>query len=201
MLISLRKEQDFFRTNSKQLQATIAINTELIDQLNEITNQLYEAQRKPIDSSKLRKEVSKKVPNPFIFTETDDPSWNNWLSQMNNKLDVNNDWYPNVSSKIIYVLSKLEDKLDRQTINRRIRGYTNPYTSHEEIIEKLADIYEDSNRKNNLDRQLDALQMSNDQTFIDFYSEFIRLETTLNIDKKTLLRYLKNKIRVELQIL
>ena len=43
--------------------------------------------------------------------------------------------------------------------------------------------------------------MLNDQTFIDFYSEFIRLETILNIDKKTLLWYLKNKIRVELQIL
>ena len=30
-------------------------------------------------------------------------------------------------------------------MNRRIRGYINLYTSHEEIIEELADIYEDSN--------------------------------------------------------
>ena len=43
--------------------------------------------------------------------------------------------------------------------------------------------------------------MLNDQIFIDFYFEFIRLETILNIDKEILLRYFKNKIRVGLQIL
>lgn len=162
MLTSLRKERDFFRTNSEQLQATIAANAELTDQLDEVTNQLYEAQRKPVGSPELRKEVSKKVPDPPVFTGTDDPSWDSWLSQMDNKLDVNGDWYPNASSKITYVLSRLGGKPDRQTMNRRIRGCTNPYTSHEEIIEELADIYEDSDRKNNLGRQLDALQMSND---------------------------------------
>lgn len=62
---------------------------------------------------------------------------------MDNKLDVNGDWYPSASSKITYVLSRLGGKPDRQTMNRRIRGCINPYNSHEEIIEELADIYEE----------------------------------------------------------
>ena len=149
--------------------------------------------------SAVKKDKSSKVPDPPVFLGTNEPEWDDWLSQMDNKLLVNGDWYPTSDAAVTYVLSRLGGKAMKHTMNRRLRGCPNPYTNYIEILDELADIYEDSDRKNNMGRQYEALHMLNSQKFIDFYAEFIRLGTALGTDEETLLRHLYNKIRPGLQ--
>ena len=118
---------------------------------------------------------------------------------MNNKLLVNDDWYLTSDVAVIYVLFKLDDKIIKYIMNRRLRDCSNSYINYIEILNELIDIYKNSNRKNNMSRQYEALHMLNSQKFIDFYAEFIRFETILSTNEKTLLRYLYNKIRPSLQ--
>ena len=158
-----------------------------------------EGKAKSRDQGPTKTEKSSKVPDPPVFLGTNDPDWDDWLSQMDNKLLVNRDWYPTTDASITYVLSRLGGKAVKHTMNHRLRGCANPYTNHVEILEELADIYEDSDRKNNMGRQYEALRMANSQTFIDFNAEFHRLGTALHTDDDTLLRHLYNKIRPGLQ--
>ena len=51
--------------------------------------------------------MSSKQPNPPIFTDGKDPTWDDWSAKMREKLRANADHYPTEDSKVVYVLSRL----------------------------------------------------------------------------------------------
>ena len=66
-------------------------------------------------------------------------------------------------------------------------------------MEELADIYENSDRRSNALRDMQALQQGT-RPFIDFYSDFIRLGTILNYNETLMLEnYLPKKLRKKLK--
>lgn len=79
-------------------------------------------------------------------------------------------------------------------MNRRLRGCVNPYRLHTEVMDDLAEIYEDSDRQGNAERRYEALQQGI-KPFMKFYTEFIQLGTAIHADKYTLLRHLRKKLR------
>lgn len=139
-----------------------------------------------------------KLPDPPMLTDGIDPSWDDWYCKMEEKLSANQDWYRTSASQVAYVGLRLGGKAAKATITRRIRGTTNPYTSYEEIMNDLAEIFEDSDRKGTAGRQFKAL-VQGTQPFMDFYSEFTYLANILGADEETCLRELRDKLRAGLQ--
>ncbi|KAF6224585.1 hypothetical protein HO173_012997 [Letharia columbiana] len=68
-------------------------------------------------------------------------------SRIEQKFKANSDHYLTEDSKIAYVVSRLGGKAAQHTMHRRLRNSTNPYQSFTEIMEELADIYENSDRR------------------------------------------------------
>ncbi|KAF6240114.1 hypothetical protein HO173_001724 [Letharia columbiana] len=120
-------------------------------------------------------------------------------SRIEQKFKANSDHYLTEDSKITYVVSQLGGKAAQHTMHRRLRNSTNPYQSFTEIMDELADIYENSDRRSNALRDIHALQQRT-RPFIDFYLNFIRLATVLNLDETVMIEYyLPNKLRSNLR--
>lgn len=148
------------------------------------------------DSAKfLARNKSPKLPDPPIFTDGIDPTWDDWSTKMEEKLRVNKDWYSTPEAQVAYVVSRIGGKAAKTTITRRIRGCTDPYTLYTEVMDDLSDIYEDTDRKENAGRDYEALVQGNQQPFMEFYSDFIHLASILGTDLDTTLRNLRGKIR------
>ena len=103
--------------------------------------------------------------------------------RIRNKLLLNSDHYPTEAFKIEYTVSRLGGKAVKYTLSRR-RSSTNLYHSADELLDQLGDIYEtllknvfitNYNALNNLYQQ-------ENQSFPDFYSEFIRIARNINAD-------------------
>lgn len=140
-------------------------------------------------------EKTAKHPDPPMFTDGVDPTWDDWSSKMEHKLIVNHDWFPSTESKLAYVISRLGGKAAIQTMNRRRRGCDNPYQSYKGIMDELEEVYEDTDRKGSAIIEFDKLQQGKDQPFMEFYADFIRLGQIMKTDTDTLLKDLRKKMR------
>ena len=92
----------------------------------------------------VKKEKSSKLPDPPYFTDGTDPTWDDWSAKIISKLERNADHYLTPAAQISYVVSRLSGQAITYTIDRRRRGATNPYKSAEELLDQLAEIYEDT---------------------------------------------------------
>ena len=59
-----------------------------------------------------------KLPDPPFFTDGSDPKWDDWVAKIDEKLDVNNDYFLTEKSKIVYIISRLGGKAIIYIINR-----------------------------------------------------------------------------------
>ena len=89
-----------------------------------------------------RQRLSSKLPDPPIFTDGVDPTWEDWLAKIDRKLAVNEDHYPTGISEIAYVLSRLGGKAAAFTANRSRRGAVRYYTSTDDLFNHLGSAYE-----------------------------------------------------------
>ncbi len=141
---------------------------------------------------------SVKLPNPPIFIETDDPTWETWNIKIADKLDANADHYSTEKIRIAYVISRLEGDADQQTYAKRRVGALSPYQSLSELLKHLKEIYEDQDLIRKCRREYVALKQLN-KPFSSFYSEFTRIFSFLNYDDVILMNDIQNKINNRLQ--
>lgn len=141
---------------------------------------------------------STKLPDPPVFTDGVDPSWEDWSAKMEEKLDANVDWLPTAKSQLTYVYSRIGGNASKQTMTRRTRNCTNPYASYSEIMDDLADIYEDSDKKRNAMREYRALEQGT-RPFMEFYAEFVHLAEICGYNESTKLHDMECKVRKGLQ--
>ncbi len=141
---------------------------------------------------------SVKLPDPPIFTETGDPTWETWNTKIADKLDVNADHYPTEKIRIAYVVSRLGGDADQQTYAKRRVGAPSPYQSLSELLKHLEGIYEDQDLIRKCRREYVALKQLN-KPFSSFYSEFTRIFSFLNYDDTTLMNDIQDKINNRLQ--
>jgi len=141
---------------------------------------------------------SVKLPDPPIFTGTDDSTWKTWNIKIADKLDVNANHYPTEKIRIAYVVSRLEGDADQQTYAKRRVDASSPYQSLSELLKHLKEIYEDQNLIRKCRREYVALKQLN-KLFSSFYSEFTRIFSFLNYDDVTLMNDIQNKINNRLQ--
>jgi len=141
---------------------------------------------------------SVKLPDPPIFIETGDPTWETWNTKIADKLDANADHYPTEKIRIAYVVSRLEDDADQQTYAKRRVDASSLYQSLSELLKHLEGIYEDQDLIRKCRREYVALKQLN-KPFSSFYSEFTRISSFLNYDDVTLMDDIQNKINNRLQ--
>lgn len=131
------------------------------------------------DSAPLvRKEKSTKFPDPPVFTNGLDPTWDDWSYKVTAKLRANSDHYPTEQNKIDYVVNRLGGKASTHTKIRKLPEGPNPYTAWQDVLEHLAGTFEETNAAQIADVELDALVMGN-STFREFFGELMRLGNEL----------------------
>ena len=83
-------------------------------------------------------------------------------------------------------------------MKRRLRDCSNLYEFYKKILNDLIDIYENSNRQNNVERQYNSFQQDI-ISFMKFYADFIRFEQVIKKNKNNIIRHLRLKIREDLR--
>ena len=84
---------------------------------------------------------SLKLPDPPVFTDGKDPTWDDWSVKVREKLEANADRYTE-EFKVAYVLNRLGGEAATYTYRRREKGASNPYLAFEDILAELGEIYE-----------------------------------------------------------
>ena len=135
---------------------------------------------RPISPQPVRQPLSPRLPDPPIFNGVDRSKFEDWKLKIIDKLTVNKDHYLTDASQIAYVITRLSGKAVEHTLPRRRKTTSNPYTSIDELLDQLSDLYEDplydTQRING--EAFRALKQD-EQSFPEFYVKFMRYSSDL----------------------
>ena len=209
-LCNIAAERDSFRTHlesiHKQYEDLESKSDADLDAANEKTAKWrtkalkLEQQLQQLDAAALNrdsslplaKKKSTKQPDPPVFTDGLDPTWDDWSSKIHEKMRVNSDHFLTEDAKVVYVLSRLGGQAVTYTLYRR--GKTdNPYLAYEDILDQLAETYEDSDRLENARRDLVRLQML-ERPLKAFIADFQRMAHASKLAEDHLIQLLREKL-------
>ena len=145
------------------------------------------------DQSRTSSKKSAKQPDPPLFVDGIDPTWDDWSSKIREKMRVNADHFSTEDARVVYVLGRLGGQAVTYTYHRREKGTTNPYIAYEEVLDELAETYEDTDRLENARRDLMKLQML-DRPFKGFIADFLRLGHASRLTEDHLIQLLREKL-------
>ena len=143
--------------------------------------------------TKASSKKSAKQPDPPVFTDGVDPTWDDWSAKIREKMRVNADHFSSEDGRLVYVLGRLGGQAVTYTYHRREKESPNPYVSYEEILDQLAETYEDTDRLENARRDLMRLQML-ERPFKAFIADFQRLAHASRLAEDHLIQLLREKL-------
>ena len=112
---------------------------------------------------------------------------------------MNIDIFSNELYKLSYINSQLADDIIKVTQVKRNLNCDNLYLTVNELLKKLAQLFHDSDKKDNYRREyINLIQES--KKFSDLFNQFQQLYIYLKYQKNVLVINLKNKINFHLQI-
>ena len=116
-----------------------------------------------------------------MFNGSNNILFEDWKLRIKDKLIINKDYYTSEFTQIVYTITRLGGKVIKYTLPRR---RTNLYYSVDELLDQLSDIYETPikivQEANYF--ALNDLRQQENQLFLDFYSEFMRIAGDTSID-------------------
>ena len=141
---------------------------------------------------------SPKLPDVDVLTDgkgfgKGEPTWEEWIHKIHDKLEVNHDHFENERAKIAYVCGRTAGRAASHLYARRRKDSVNPYVTVDQVLEDLTRNFDDPDRRKNAVRDYNKL-MQGTKTFHDFFSEFMRLASYLDVTEQTLLDDLERKI-------
>ncbi len=132
-----------------------------------------------------------------MFINEKNFTWKNWFLDIWEKLAMNINIFSNELYKLSYINSQLANDIIEVTQVRRDFNCDNLYLTVNEFLEKLAQSFHDSDKKNNYHRKcINLIQES--KKFNDFFNQFQRLYIYLKYQQNVLVVDLKNKINSHL---
>jgi len=140
---------------------------------------------------------SQKISDSSLFTDEKNFTWKNWYGKIQNKLEINVDLFLNERVRLSYIHSRLFDDTAEITQARCERDYVNLYKMIDNLLEKLAQLFNDLNKKINFRRKYYNL-IQEFKKFNKFYTQFQRLSFYLDYHEKQLIINLKDKINSHL---
>ncbi len=171
--LALNEETDrFYELNKQQEDEIKELKTRL--QAKEITSSDF------IYSERSR---SQKISDSSLFTDEKNSTWENWYGKIQNKLEINVDLFSNEWVKLSCIHSRLFNDAAEITQARCKRDCVNLYRIIDDLLKKLAQLFDDLNKKVNFCRKYYNL-IQEFKKFSEFYTQFQRLSFYLDYHKK-----------------
>ncbi len=136
---------------------------------------------------------SQKLSNSSLFTDKKESIWDDWQEKIRDKLEINVDHFNNDRAILVYIHFRISEDAVKVTLVRRQRNSLNSYSTINDLLDELAQLYNDSNREINFQRKYANLSQEKSK-FSDFYSMFQRLFFYLEYHEKQLIIDLRDKI-------
>ncbi len=136
---------------------------------------------------------SQKLSNSSLFTDEKESIWDNWQEKIRNKLEINVDHFDNDKAILVYIHFQISEDAVKAILVRHQRDSLNSYSTINDLLDELAQLYDDSDKETNFRREYANLSQEKSK-FSDFYSMFQRLFFYLEYHEKQLIVDLRDKI-------
>ncbi len=136
---------------------------------------------------------SQKLLNSSLFTDEKESIWDDWQEKIRDKLEINVDHFDNNKTILVYIHSWISKDAVKVILVRRQRDSLNSYSTINDLLDELTQLYNDSDKETNFRREY-ANFFQEKSKFSDFYSMFQRLFFYLEYHEKQLIVNLRNKI-------
>ncbi len=136
---------------------------------------------------------SQKLSNSFLFTDEKESIWNDWQEKIRDKLEINIDHFDNDRIILVYIHSWISEDAVKVTLVRRQRDSLNFYSTIDDLLDELAQLYDDFDKETNFWREYVNLSQEKSK-FNNFYLMFQRLFFYLKYHEKQLIIDLRDKI-------
>ncbi len=173
------------------------LNKQQEDEIKELKIKLQVKKITFSDSIYSERSRSQKISDSSLFTDEKNSIWKNWYEKIQNKLEINVDLFSNEWVKLSYIHSRLFDDAAEIIQARREHDCVNLYKIVDDLLKKLAQLFDNSNKKVNFRKEYYNL-VQEFKKFNEFYTQFQRLSFYLNYHKKQLIADLKDKIHSRL---
>ncbi len=136
---------------------------------------------------------SQKLLNSSLFTDEKESIWDDWQEKIRDKLEINIDHFDNDRVILVYIHSWISEDIVKVILVRHQRDSLNSYSTINDLLDELAQLYDDSDKETNFRRKYANL-IQEKSKFSDFYSIFQRLFFYLKYHEKQLIIDLQDKI-------
>ena len=136
---------------------------------------------------------SQKLLNSSLFTDEKESIWNDWQKKIRDKLEINIDHFDNDRAILAYIHFRISEDVVKVILVRRQRDSLNLYSTVNDLLDELAQLYDDFDKETNFRREYINLTQEKSK-FSDFYSMFQRLFFYLKYHEKQLIVDLRDKI-------
>jgi len=140
---------------------------------------------------------SQKILDSSLYTDEKNSIWKNWYEKIQNKLEINVDFFSNEWVKLSYVHFKLFNDAAEVTQSRCEHDCVNLYKIIDDLLKELTELFNDSDKKVNFCKEYYNL-IQEFKKFNEFYTQFQHLSFYLNYHEKQLIADLKDKIHFHL---
>ncbi len=174
-----------------------------LNQLNQmLQNKLTEAQHqlrviKDVTSSTFTlftfSKWSQKLLNSFLFTNEKEFIWDDWQEKIRDKLEINVDHFNNDRAILVYIHSWISEDAVKVILVRHQRDLLNFYSMINDLLNELAQLYDDYDKETNFQRKYANLSQEKSK-FSNFYLMFQHLFFYLEYHEKQLIIDLRDKI-------
>ncbi len=124
-----------------------------------------------------------KLLNSSLFTDEKESIWNDWQEKIRDKLKINVNYFNNNKAILVYVHSWISEDAVKVTLVRRQRDSLNSYSMINDLLDELAQLYDDFDKETNFRRKYANL-IQEKSKFNDFYSIFQHLFFYLKYHEK-----------------
>ncbi len=134
-----------------------------------------------------------KLSNSSLFTDEKEFIWNDWQEKIRDKLEINVSHFNNDKAILVYIHFWISKDAVKVTLVKYQQDSLNFYSMINDLLNKLAQLYNDSDKETNFRRKY-ANFIQEKRKFNDFYSIFQRLFFYLKYHEKQLIVDLQDKI-------
>jgi len=134
-----------------------------------------------------------KLSNLSLFTDEKESIWDDWQEKIRNKLEINVNHFDNDKVILVYIHFWISEDAVKVILVRRQRDSLNSYSTINDLLNELAQLYDDFDKETNFRRKYANLIQENSK-FSNFYLIFQRLFFYLEYHEKQLIVDLWNKI-------
>ncbi len=171
------------------------LNQTFWNQVTELQHQLQSSKKVTFSSSILFNFFKRfqKLSNSSLFTDEKEFIWDDWQRKICDKLEINVNHFNIYRAILIYVHFRIKEDAVKATLTQRQQNLLNLYKMINDLLDELAQLYDDSDKETNFWREYVNLSQEKSK-FSNFYLMFQRLFFYLEYHEKQLIIDLQDKI-------